>query len=310
MPNSDALSLRQIEAFKAVMEAASVTAAAEVMHISQPGVSRLLRDLEHAVGFPLFQRQKGRLIPTPEAVLFHEEVQKYFRTMRRLTHTASDIRALARGQLRIGAFVALSIAVTPAAIRDFHAAYPQMHVSCISGQSRHVADMVVSRFADLGIIDPAARNGALRVERHWRYRCVCALPADHPLAALPEIPTAALAEHTLIGLGKEFLTRYPDGAAAYGALSEKLRLQVYQSITACALVAEGVGVAIVDPFTALRFESPQMVVRALQVTIPFEAMVVSSPEAPLSMAAHRFLALLDGELQDILRRKPYIRTCA
>lgn len=309
MPGSEVVSLRQIEAFKAVMEASSVTAAARAMGTSQPGVSRLLRSLEEAVGFPLFQRQKGRLIPTPEAQLFHDEVQKYFRTMRRLTHTASDIRALAHGQLRLGAFVALSISVTPAAIRRFHEAYPQMHVSCTSGQSRQIADLVASRFADLGMIDPIAHTGALRLERHWKFRCVCVLPAGHPLEQKQRITISDLTGQTVVALGQEFLSRYPEGAATYAAIAEQLRLQVYQSVTACALVAEGLGVAIVDPFTAMRFESPRLVVRTLETTIPFEAVLVSSPEAPLSMAAQKFISLLDEEITLACRLKEYVAAC-
>jgi len=309
MPGSDVLSLRQIEAFKAVMESTSVTAAAEAMRISQPGVSRLLRDLEHAVGFPLFLRRKGRLVPTAEARLFHDEVQKYFRTMRRLTHTASDIRALARGQLRIGAFAALSIMVTPAVIRRFHAAHPQMHVSCTAGQSRQIADLVASRFADLGIIDPEARSGALRVERLWRFRCVCALPAGHPLAGREALGTGDLAGQNVIALEREFLSRFPAGAALHDALADSLRLQVQQSVTACALVAEGVGIAIVDPFTAGHFAASGVVVRPLEAEIPFETCVVSSPDAPLSNAAGEFLALLEDELERITRVHEHVVRC-
>ena len=110
---AETISPRQIEAFKAVVEAASVTAAATAMHISQPSVSRLLSSLEETIGFVLFERRKGRLLATPEAMLFYEEIQKYFHPMQRLAHTAADIRTLARGQLRLGSFIALAIAITP-----------------------------------------------------------------------------------------------------------------------------------------------------------------------------------------------------
>lgn len=309
MSGSDAISLRQIEAFKAVMESTSVTAAARTMGISQPGVSRLLSDLERAVGFPLFLRRKGRLIPTAEAGLFHDEVQKHFRTMRRLTHTASDIRALAHGQLRIGALAALSITVTPAAIRRFHAAYPKMHVSWTTGRSRQIADLVASRFADLGLIDPEASSSALRVEKQWRFRCVCALPAGHPLADLEIVRNSDLTGQTVIALEREFLSRFPPGGALYTTIAEQIRLQAQQSITACALVAEGVGVAIVDPLTVTHFAASGVTVRPLETEIPFEICVVSSPDAPLSNAARAFLAILDEELERITQTHGYIERC-
>lgn len=305
----DTISSRQIEAFKAIMETASVTAAAVSMHVSQPSVSRLLRSLEEAVGLDLFERRKGRLLPTPEAMLFYDEVQKYFRNIQRLVHTAADIRALARGQLRLGTFIALAIAITPAAIRRFCRAHPQMHVSCTSAQSRQIVDLIVSRFADLGIVDPIAVRSSVRVERRWQFRCVCALPTGHSLTAKETISVAHLMRENVIGLERDFLSRYAPGRALYEALSSELRIQVHQSIAACALVAEGFGVAIVDPFTATHYVPRGIVVRPLEVTVPFEMCIVSSPEAPLSVAAEEFLGIFCAELDKACSDVDYITPC-
>ncbi len=300
----DTISPRQIEAFKAIMETASVTAAAESMHVSQPSVSRLLRSLEESIDFELFERRKGRLVPKPEALLFYDEIQKYFRNVQRLAHTAADIRALARGQLRLGAFIALAITITPAAIKRFNRAHPQIHISCTTAQSRQIVDLIASRFADLGIVDPIAVTSAVRVERRWQFRCVCIMPAGHPLAASDVISTAQLMRENMIGLEQEFLSRYAPGAELYNALSARLRIQVHQSIAACALVAEGVGIAIVDPFTAKHCVPCGIVIRPLQVDIPFEMCIVSSPETPLSVAAQEFLVMFDEELNKACRDVP------
>jgi len=309
MTSPDSISLRQIESFKAIVEAASVTAAAASMHVSQPSVSRLLRSLEESIGFTLFERRKGRLLATPEAMLFYEEIQKYFRNVQRLVHTAADIRALARGQLRLGSFIALAIAVTPAAVKRFNQAHPQMHVSCTTAQSRQIVDLIASRFADLGIVDPVAVTSAVRVERRWQFRCVCAIPAGHELAACDAISASQLTGTSVIGLEKEFLSRYPLGAKLYETLASQLRIQVHQSIAACALVAEGAGVAIVDPFTAMHCAPRGIIVRPLTVTIPFELCIVSSPEAPLSVAAQEFLTIFDEEMDEACHGSDYIEQC-
>src|SRR5690625_5073936 len=292
----ETLSPRQVEAFKAVIEKGSVTAAAMAMHVSQPSVSRLLRSLEDSVGFPLFAREKGRLLATPEAMLFYEEIQRYFRNFQRLAHTAADIRALARGNLRIGTFVALTLAVTPTVVKAFREVNPDMNISCTTAQSRQIVDLVASRFADLGIVDPVAVSSEVHVERRWQFRCVCAMPAGHPLARSEIIPAEQLAGETVIGLEREFLGRHPPGAALYRRLAPKLRIQVQQSIAACALVAEGVGVAIVDPFTALYCRPTGIEVRPLAVSITFAISMLSYPAAPLSMAARQFLEMFEAEL--------------
>ncbi|WP_417586334.1 LysR substrate-binding domain-containing protein [Pararhodobacter oceanensis] len=303
---SDTISPRQVEAFKAVVEAASVTAAANLMHISQPSVSRLLRSLEDSIGFALFERRKGRLVATAEAMLFYDEIQKYFHTMQRLAHTANDIRTLAHGQLRLGSFIALAISITPRVLRRFNQAHPQIHVSCKTSQSRQIVDLVTARFADLGIVDPSAVTSAVRVEREWQFRCVCVLPKGHPLARFEVITAEHLAGETVIGLQREFLTHHPSGAELYAALEPNLRITVHQSIAACAMVSEGTGVAIVDPFTARHYAPHGIIVRPLKATIPFDIRIISSPEAPLSVAAQEFLSLFDAEIEAAQQADPTI----
>lgn len=303
------ISLRQIEAFKTMVETESVTAAARSMHVSQPSVSRLLRDLEYNVGFSLFERQRGRLLVTPEAMLLYEEVQKYFQNLQKVAHSAADIRALARGQLRLGSYIALSVTITPKIIKQFTELHPDIFISSTTAQSRQIVDLISSRFADLGIIDPVAITNMIRIERRLQFRCVCAIPAGHPLADKQNITTAQLAAHKVIGLEKDFLARQPNGAKLYETLAPHLRIQMHQSISACALVAEGVGVAIIDPFTAMFCAPLGIEIRRLAVQIPFEICVASSSEAPLSMAAKEFLALFDQEIKQACADTDYLEQC-
>ncbi len=293
-----AISLRQVEAFKAIVDGGSVTAAANLLHVSQPSLSRLLKTLEGNLGFLLFERRNGRLVATPEALLLYEEVQKYFRSLQTLAQTAVDIRNLSRGHLRLAAFAALSIAVMPGAIKRFCQINPDMRISATTGQSRQVVDLVAARFADLGIADPMAVSDSVRIEKRWRFPCVCVVPKAHPLAEYRCIGMEDLRNETIIGLGREFLSRYRQGAALYDNLASRMYIQVQQSISACALVAENAGIAIVDPFTARTWQPMGLAIKPLAIDIPFEICVVASPEIPLSIAARQFLSLFEEELSD------------
>lgn len=290
------ISLRQVEAFKAVIDTSSVTGAANLLHVSQPSLSRLLKTLEGSLGFSLFERRKGRLVATPEALLLYEEVQKYFRSLQTLAQTAVDIRSLSRGHLRLASFAALSIAVTPRTIKRFCRLNPDMRVSITTGQSRQVVDLVAARFADLGIADPMAVSDSVRVEKRWQFPCVCVVPDGHRLTERERIGIEDLSGETIIGLGREFLSRYRQGAALYDSLAPSMHIQVQQSIAACALVAEKAGIAIVDPFTARQWQPMGLAIKSLAVDIPFEICVVASLEIPLSIAARQFLALFEEEL--------------
>ena len=71
------LTHRHVEVFRALMIAGSVTRAAELLHTSQPTVSRELARMEHSIGFPLFERIRGRLRPTMALALYDEVRQSY-----------------------------------------------------------------------------------------------------------------------------------------------------------------------------------------------------------------------------------------
>ena len=96
MASSD-LKIRQVEAFRALMQRHTVTRAAQALHISQPAVSRLLSDFESGVGFKLFERQQGRLLPTSEARVLYDEVERAFVGLDRIALAAQQIRAMRRG---------------------------------------------------------------------------------------------------------------------------------------------------------------------------------------------------------------------
>ena len=84
---------RQIEAFRAVMTAGGVSAAAAFLNVSQPAVSRLIRDLEAQIGVALFERRSGgRLQPTRDALILFREVERYFISLDQITQTAAGLR--------------------------------------------------------------------------------------------------------------------------------------------------------------------------------------------------------------------------
>jgi len=109
------LSHRQIEAFRAIIESGSVTAAADLLFLTQPSVSRLLADLEAELGFALFARIGRSLTPTPEADALYEEVRRSFVGLQEISRVADDIRQYRSGSLKIAAMPALGLQFLPPA---------------------------------------------------------------------------------------------------------------------------------------------------------------------------------------------------
>src|SRR5262245_41066425 len=120
---------RQVEAFRAVVLANTVSSAATRMGISQPAVSRLIADLERTIGFQLFERRRRRLHIRPEGKILFREVENSFRGIEKIAHCAMDIRDYKSGYVRLASMPAVSLGLLPSVIQKFHSNFPSVGVS-------------------------------------------------------------------------------------------------------------------------------------------------------------------------------------
>ena len=103
------VTVRQLEAFRAVIQHGSVTGAAEALGLSQPAISKALALLETETGLSLFERRNRRLVPTAEALILHGEVDKMFLALTRIVGLSRELKSLAHGQLSVVSTPAISI---------------------------------------------------------------------------------------------------------------------------------------------------------------------------------------------------------
>src|SRR5699024_2227228 len=108
----------------AVMQHRSASRAAEVLFMSQPAVSKTIQQLERSLDFQLFERVKGRLVPTPEGQLLHKEVSMSFIGIMRLKSTAARIRDFGSGEIRLASLSSLSTNIVPLALKGFQERHP------------------------------------------------------------------------------------------------------------------------------------------------------------------------------------------
>ena len=94
--------LRHIEVFHAIYTTGSITNAAKILHVSQPSVSKVLTHAELQLGFKLFERVKGRLIPTDEAGMLFDEADKIYQQIRSIKNTAQNIKKSECGRIILG----------------------------------------------------------------------------------------------------------------------------------------------------------------------------------------------------------------
>jgi DNA-binding transcriptional LysR family regulator len=189
------------------MRLGSMTAAAKALHISQPAVSRLIAELERQLGLPLFRREGGRSIPTPEARAVAEEVERLFHGLDRLEEVDREIRDLRRARLQIATLPMASLKVVPRALKRYLGEHPGVKVTHDVHTSARVIDLVSSRQVELGIAqsDHLPRHD-VSVVASFRCDCVCALPLGHPLSDNVEIAPADLLGVPLITFAQHTVT--------------------------------------------------------------------------------------------------------
>lgn len=285
--------IRQIEAFRAVMETGSVTRAAEQLHVSQPAVSKLLRALADHCGFALFLRRGSRLVPTPEARLMAVEVERAFSGVERVAEVARALRERRWGQVTLAAFPALAMQFLPGALSPFLAERPDVRLSLFSRTSPRIGDLAANQQVDLGLSLLPVEHPYVRGEVAARFALVCAVPAGHPLAARPVLQADDLRDERFISLGREDRSRFVVDAAFQGRGPQSIRIEAQMAESACAFVASGLGVAIVPPFAAQQYPAERLVAR------PFEPPVTM--DIWLLVPVSREPSMLTLEVAEVIR---------
>ncbi|WP_286891541.1 LysR substrate-binding domain-containing protein [Pseudoalteromonas sp. ESRF-bin5] len=244
-----AMQFQQLNAFKAVYELGTVTAAADYIHITQPAVSRLLSSLEHNIGFKLFQRVKGRLLPTDKGKAFYIEVSKAYSALESLSESAADIKNSSYGSLYIAAFPMLSSNFLPKLLGKFLSSRHNLHSSLKTYRSEEVLRRTALQSCDIGFaLLPEITTGVTSIKVECD--CVCILPHNSPLAALESISPHDLEGYAMISCEKDHTQRQVDKVFKKAKVKRNDVAEVSLAIAIASLVSEGVGSAIVDPFSA------------------------------------------------------------
>lgn len=287
------LTHRQIEVFQAVMDSGQVTRAAELLHTSQPTVSRELARLEQVLGFALFDRVRGRLHPTARAVAFQEEVKASYQGLARIAATAEQLRHSAQGRLQLACLPALAHALVPAALQRFLAGQPTAQVSVESMESPLLEARLSEQRQDLGLVERRDAPPACQLQTLLVADEVVVLPSGHALAGRAELVPADFAGQPFISLAPTDPYRQQiDQVFASHGVQRQMRLDTPSAVSVCALVRQGLGLGVINPLTALEMAGPGLAVRRLSVSIPFHVALVR----PDWRAPHPLRPLLEEAL--------------
>jgi DNA-binding transcriptional LysR family regulator len=290
------MDVKLLEAFRAVVDHRSVTAAATAMGVSQPAVSTQIARLEESVGFSLFERAGGRLKPTAEGMLFYAEASRVLGEVDRLQAATAQIREGQSGRLVIASHPSASISLLPGLVAEFLAGRPEVSVRLVSRHSDVVSQLLPSESFDIGIAELPIDDAQVKVVR-YEMRCVAILPPRHSRAGHRVLTPKLLADHPMVmpARSHQVPSRILGTFAAAGQpLNAVVEAEFFASL--CGLVAAGAGWSIVDPLSAESFAHLGLVVRPFEPAIVYEIGAFHRRDREPSVLAAAFLEMLDTKL--------------
>ncbi|MBT5818060.1 MAG: LysR family transcriptional regulator [Proteobacteria bacterium] len=251
------ITLRQVDAFRAVMITGTITGAAEMMNISQPAVTRLIQELERALGFDLFTRQGRQIVPTVESRLFFDEVETSHLGLDQLTQSAANIREHKEGSLRLVTIPSVVTMFIGQILKAFDTAFPNVAVSLEVQPTQRVFEYITSGQCDLGISTLPMENPAVVSQPVLRGQSVCIFPKRHRLSSKAKITPKDLEGEEFISYRSDSLYRHRvDQVFSKSKVNRSLRYEARTTDTICKLVANGIGVSVIGPsFPGVKLES-------------------------------------------------------
>lgn len=291
------LSQRSLEAFRAVIECGTVSGAAENLHVSQPAVSRLIKDLEDRTGLQLFTRFGGKIVPTPEARELAVEIDRSFIGLSAIEKAARDIKVGKRSTISISAMPAIAHSVLSDTLVSYQRERPDFRVSLQSMQTHNVVRKVATRASQLGFTSPTHHEYDIDLIRTIKLPYCCILREGHELTAKAELSFDDFSGQNVVAFERSTATgTMMERAFAQMTNPPEITVSTHLSTLVSGLVLRGMGISIVDPFTAAAHRTQGGIVRPFADAAEFSLAIIRPRGQSLGPDLSAFLEQFEREL--------------
>lgn len=283
------LSLKSLSCFRAVMDCGSVTGAAKQLGVTQPAVSRMLSQLETDIGFELFSRSKGKLVPTDTALTLFGEVDIALQSVDRVSQIAVNLKNHDYSELAIVSPPSFAERVVTRLIADFLGQFPHVRVSLDSRSIETAQDMVALRAVDCGFGRLPIEHPDIDYEALLSAGTVCVMRSTHPLAQKKRLSAASLAGQPLILLARGRVSRgVLNEAFRAASIRPNIRVETHTVSAACALARHDGGIAIVNEMLAAQYLGGTLVMRRFSPNIQHQYAFMTSANLPMTRVTRSF----------------------
>jgi DNA-binding transcriptional LysR family regulator len=299
------LNLLHYSAFRAIMLTGTVSGAAELLGRSQPAVSRLLDRLEYELGVSLFERRKGLVTPTPIAHLLLDEIERAYVSLDALSSFAARLASGEDGEISIAVMPALGINFVPHLLADFRKGWPKAKVTLNVRMSVKIEEWAAAQQIDFGLAETPFRRSGFRTEIFSDAPYIAAVPRDHPLADRSRLGPVDLASGPFISWTPFVSARHLlDQALQSSSVKVDAAYETTFSVSAYEMVKQGIGIAIIDPYTAVEQLDDRVRLIPFAPKIPFNVALLRPESRAPNPAADALLELMADKRDRILERLP------
>ena len=292
------MTAREIEVFCVIMHCRTLGAAAQVLHVSQPALSKTLRHCEDRLGYQLFRRSAGRLVPTAEAQALIGEADRLYQQIQSFQGLAREIRGWAGGVLRLGVTSSLAASLVPQVVAQLRAEFSDARIILHTLAVPELEQALLARRVDAGVALSALNVPGLETVAVGSVPCVVVLRADSRQARLGVVGPTDLVDLPEVGFGlSQDFGRSIDVAFRREGVERRLAVEVGTTTGAVAMVRAGGGFAVVDNLT-LSYLPEGVVARPFRPELRRSVLMVRTEAAISPTLTDRFRDLLKAACQD------------
>jgi DNA-binding transcriptional LysR family regulator len=292
------LTLRQIEVVRAIMVTGTVGGAARLLHVSSPGISRVMKHAEATLGLKLFHRKSGRFVPTQEANDIFSLINGVYDKVEDLQFVVRRLKLGADAELRAGSVPSIANVMVPRAVADVRRKFPSLLIDLDVLKLEDVVDYLLLGKGELVAISYQLEHPMVTFAPLAEGRLRCVVPREHPLALLASVSVHDIHRYPLIGIDpNDPYGRIIAGLFARHELSYEVSIRARFGTTVCGLVANGLGIGVLDEFTLAGDQLPGLKVLDIQEPTQFQTYFAVRKDATLSAYGAQFVSSLRRQME-------------
>lgn len=283
-----------MEVFRAVMLSGGVNSAAELLHVSPPAISKVLAQAARSTGLQLFERVRGRLIPTPEAQTLYEEIDRLWSGVESIRDTSKALAQPQQATLRLACTASLAPYLISRTVARLYDDIPRLQVRLRVVAPEVVNNQLLQRESHLGVALGPHDHPNLEAVRSYRCGLACVMRSDHRLAARKRVTPKDLVGERVITSPEStpfgVTLRRAFGAHVAGIHQD---MDCVSSTTALWFAQAGVGVAVVDQASIAGRHVVGLEVRPFQSSEQLDVRIIRNRYRPMSVTERSFVEQFD-----------------